>query len=308
MRAIFACCQKTAFFRHINHFLLSVHHHLSHMRKNMNKEIKIYQTYIFDSDLKEFDPAFVPNDWRHNPRSELREIDIFFDFFDKGRYKEADYLGVVSKKFNKKTKISGKRFIEFIQNNPGADVYFINPFPQNAYFSYNVWDQGESCHKGICDATQYLFDQAGIPIHVSELGRNKDDSLLYCNYWVGSHAFWESYIPFLRSLFNTIENEMPPEKRALFFNETEHDGGYAPLFPFIFERLFSTYLLLNPSIKHKGYKHTPEEIRNACINEQEKRIYNTFNQVIDRLDVENKQHNNIRAITNGLLSLLPHIK
>ena len=45
----------------------------------MKNNIKIYQNYIQDDDLKELDPAFIPNDWRHNPAPEHREIGIFFD-------------------------------------------------------------------------------------------------------------------------------------------------------------------------------------------------------------------------------------
>ena len=149
-------------------------------------EITIYQNYITEEDRQMLDPSFVPFDWRHNPTPELYEIAIFFDFFKSGRYKETDYVGVVSKKFFDKTKISGAKFIEFIRNNPGKDVYFINPFPQHAYFSFNVWQIGEIYHKGISSATQHLFNRANIPVKIDQLGRNNHNTLLYCNYWVGN--------------------------------------------------------------------------------------------------------------------------
>jgi len=274
----------------------------------MNKTIQIYQSVITNEDYKELDPDFIVNDWRNNPTPELREIAIFFDIFDSARYRSADYVGVVSKKFNKKTKIKGKEFIEFINTNPGYDVYFINPFPQNIYFSFNVWEHGEICHPGICEATQYLFDQAKVPIKIDQLERHNHDNLLYCNYWVGSAKFWENYIHFLRKLYSCIENEMPAEKKKIFFDNTVHDGGYAPFFPFIFERLFSTYLTLYPETKYLGYEHSDSQIEKACLNDAERKIYQSFGKLIDEMDSKNRNSNVLKKTTKGLSNLLPHIR
>jgi hypothetical protein len=257
--------------------------------------IHIYQSYLHDSDLSELDPAFIPNDWRHNPFPEYREIGIFFDFFNSGKYKSADYVGVLSKKYFSKTKIPGRKFLEFIQQNPGYDVYFINPFPQNKYFSFNVWQHGEMCHKGLAEATQQLMDYAGVNIHLKDLGRNDQNTLLYCNYWVGNAYFWEQYISFLHKLFLCITKEMPPVERQHYFEQTRHYGSTCWLFPFIFERLFSTYLLTHVGIKYLAYKHTPEEIHQACINEYERELYICCGREVDEAD--EKKESTLELIT-----------
>lgn len=246
-------------------------------------KIAIYQNYITESDTNQLDPSFIPNDWMHNPTPELRENAIFFDFFDTKRYQCAEYVGVLSKKFNAKTKLSGEKFIEFIENNPNYDVYFINPFPQNAYFSYNVWQHGEMHHPGIIKATQKLFDFSKININVIDFTRNSRNTLLYSNFWVGSHRFWEMYIPFLKNLYDNISNKMNSKDQAIYFSDTPHDGTHYYLLPFIFERLFSTYIIYN-NVKYLGYSHTKEEILAACINDIEREITIKFGSCVDQLD------------------------
>lgn len=273
----------------------------------MKNTVKIYQNIIHDNDFNELDPSFIPNDWRHNPTPELFEIAIFFDFYEKNIHKQADYVGAVSKKFFRKTKVPGKKFIDYIQNNPGYDVYFINPFPQISYYAYNIWEHGESCHKGICDLTQYLFDSANIPLRIDEFGRNNHKNSLCCNYWVGSATFWEGYISFLRHLFNTIQN-MPVDKKNQFFASTSHDNSYVPMFPFIFERLFSTYLSLNKNIKYLAYPRSGEEIIAACFDDRERHIYKAFGSLIDALDASDTNSKVLKELTGGLLSLLPYVK
>ena len=73
---------------------------------------------------------------------------------------------------SEKTGKTGREFIDFIQANPGYDVYFINPFPQNAYYTYNVWVHGDYCHPGLMALAHRLFYLAGIPFNITGMGRN----------------------------------------------------------------------------------------------------------------------------------------
>lgn len=270
--------------------------------------IKIYQNYLSSNELAELDPGFIPHSLESNPQPHLREIYQFFNFYDSAQYKEADYVGVLSKKFFEKTRIQGSHFIEFIKNNPGYDVYFINPFPQNAYYSYNIWHQGEFFHPGIIDATQSILDLSGTPIKLDTLGRQDKKSLLYCNYWVGNANFWEKYIPFLKTLYNCIE-KLPDSQKEIYYsngryiNLVENEIKKCPLFPFIFERLFSTFLLAQHDIKYLAYTHSTEEIKNACLNDMEWRVYNAFHQVIDTWDSTPSDKKIVFDAFDGLLNL-----
>lgn len=136
--------------------------------------IKIFQNFITDADKSGLDPAFAPYDWRHNPHPELREIAIFFDMFDKGRYREATYTGLFSKRFGEKTGAAGSQLIRFIEKNPGYDVYFMNPYHYFKMYSYNIWDHGELWHPGIIDLTQKLFIKANIDITIDRYERENE--------------------------------------------------------------------------------------------------------------------------------------
>ncbi|WP_447979731.1 hypothetical protein [Candidatus Nitrospira bockiana] len=268
----------------------------------MPATITVYQNYYKAEQREVLDPAFVPHDWRHNPFPEYREVAVFLKLYETGEYKESDYTGIVSAKFGAKTKIRGREFIEFIERNPGHDVYFINPFPQNAYHSFNVWEHGEAYHPGITLLAQELLDQAGYRIRLAELGRNKHDTLLYCNYWVGNTKFWESYIPFILQLHRHVTEEMAGNDKEKYFALTQHITQ-TPILPFIFERLFSTYLQLNRGISGKAYDHTDDEVRMACLHQNEWDIVRYFKRVIDEWDAKGVYGPQERAVFAGLLKL-----
>jgi hypothetical protein len=273
----------------------------------MSADVKIFQNWVKEEDINELDPAFTPNDWRHNPFPEYREIGVFLHFYESGRYREAEYVGVVSKKFYQKTKISGQEFIQFIEANPGFDVYFINPFPQYAYYSFNVWEQGEVLHPGIVGLSQKLIDATGYSISIPGMGRNDHDTVAYCNYWVGNSKFWDTYMGFVTPLVETIGQRLPPEESAGYFAATDYYKSQereAPMFPFIFERMFSTFLLVNETISSRPYPHTRKEVLQACLHEGERRIVEGFSDIIDEWDRKKMYNDEQRTIFSGLVSLL----
>jgi hypothetical protein len=246
-------------------------------------DIKVYQNFHQDGQWKELDPAFLPHDWTKNEFPEYRETGVFLDFYRSKRYLDAGYTGIVSPKFGEKTRISGGKFIEFIERNPGFDVYFINPFPQFAYWEYNVWTQGEHGHPGIIPLTQKLFDEVGYPIRIADLGRNDHNTLLYCNYWVGNAKFWQAYMSFIVPLFDHITAELSETERKKYFALTRHENP-TPMFPFIFERLFSTMMMSGSEIRGCPHRHTRDEVMLACSDEVERDVVTLFGDLIDEWD------------------------
>ena len=218
-------------------------------------EIDIYQICYEKDQLSSIDPAFIPYDNTANEHPELREFWIFLNFYKTGKYGEVDYCGAVSHKFSRKAKITGQEFVEFIRNNPGHDVYFVNPFPQLSYYSFNVWEHGESKHPGLMRLAQNVFDRVGYRINVFQFPRNNADTLLYCNFWVGNAKFWREYMNFALPIFEEI-CKMPKNERKKYFVNAPH-FKYAPYFAFLFERLFSTLLIYNKNkIAALAYPHS----------------------------------------------------
>jgi len=214
--------------------------------------INIHQIYFDPSQLPLLDPDFQPFNHCKNPHPELREYFIFrSEYFAHKISKDPNTVtGYVSWKFKEKTGVNGKKFINFVQKNPGYDVYFVNPFPHQLRFK-NVWLQGEKYHPGILDLAQELFLAVGMDMPLENLIMNETNTA-YCNFWVGTPTFWDQYISFCEKIYQHIFTKLPQEKLDILFQRADPiiDASY---FPFIFERLFSTLLCMNPKIKAIHY-------------------------------------------------------
>ena len=238
----------------------------------MSTTIGIFEPfYELNQSLSE--PAFLPLVRESNLRPEWREFQILIEVYRSGKHLEHDYTGVFSPKFNLKCKISGEQFIEFVHANTGKDVYFINPFPQNAYCSFNVWMQGEYAHPGISSAAQSLLDACGLGVDIKNTPRHGPGVLAYANFWVGSREFWCQYVGgLLNPIAEFLENNPSHSATKCVMQETTHTDT-APYLPFIIERLFSTYLSAYPEYKIGAYQIDGEEILNYCISDYERLLY-----------------------------------
>jgi hypothetical protein len=158
----------------------------------------------------------------------------------------------------------------------------MNPLPQEPYKFFNIWKQGELGHPGIGRLAQALFDAAGYRDDLASLGRNDHRTLLFCNFRVRSPKFRNEFTGFLVPLFDCITKHMPKGKSSNYYNPTFHHGPErAPLFPFIFERMLSTFPLLNPHVAARHYPHTREEMRAACMDTAEWMVADSLGDIID---------------------------
>ncbi len=222
--------------------------------------IKIYQAYYKKDQIDSLDPAFIPLDNTKNRNPLWMEYWLFLNHYKNEDYKLSNHSGILSWKFNDKTYLTGKEFINFIENNPGYDVYFINPYPYQCYMYKNVWIQGERWHPGLLEVTQNTLDKKGYGIDLMSL-INDETNTLYCNYWVGNNAFWERYMEFTLPLFKFINESLSDEeKRRIYTHADEGRAETATYFSFIFERLFSTLLLLDNNIKYLHYEYNYNEL------------------------------------------------
>src|SRR6266850_1163361 len=163
-------------------------------------DVLVFQNVYDDSVIPLLDPRFLPLDGRRNARTETREVGLFLRMFHSGLYRCAPLTGILSPKFNEKTRISGNEFLAFIEKNPGYNVYFANPFPQNCYYTYNVWYHGELAHPGFMALAEILFEGAGYDTKVMSEARDSPATLLYSSYWVGDQHFWNGYLVMITRL------------------------------------------------------------------------------------------------------------
>lgn len=219
------------------------------------KAVGIHQIYYKPSQVKGLDPEAIPYDnstyCKVIPTLENeREYRVFKDNYDAKTHLDYDYTGFVSWKFNNKTK--GKTIGDLKQvilNDDGQyDVYFTSCGPVVS----NVWRQGESRSKHIIDITQHVFNEIGYSINLSTF-INRHDQCSFCNFWAGNHTFWQKYMSFTKPVYNYLtssENNFTQEMYDRYISKADA-GIEANYFPFIMERMFTTLLVNDSTIKSK---------------------------------------------------------
>jgi len=236
--------------------------------------------------------AFKPLLITDNSRSAWREFAILVDMYRRGLHRQHRFTGLFSPKFGLKTGLSGAQFISFVQANADAEVCFVNPFPQLAYISFNVWMQGENAHPGLTARAQALLDACGIAMRIAEQPRHGPDLLCYCNFWVGTEQFWEDYVGgVLVPIAEFLETHPHSTVSRDVLGETVHIPP-SPFLPFIIERLFSSYLSLtrSPGIA-RGYPTDPLQF---CLNDFERRLVTHNRDRIDAADAAGAFSNGVK--------------
>jgi hypothetical protein len=218
-------------------------------------DIKVHQIY-FEARQREFLASeFTP--YLNETKDAFYESGVFRREFAKKAHLSQKYTGFVSWKFEKKSFVTAGEFLQLQSENPGLDLYFVNPFPELIGKFKNVWVQGAESHPGLLMLAQRIFDHAGIKVKLLDIQNTKND-LIYCNYWYSSQRFWQEYMAFCEPFYALFE-----DKNSEFYDEIRasakyHGGG--TLIPFFMERLISTFLYLRPDITRSGYEWTPERI------------------------------------------------
>ncbi len=237
----------------------------------MSAAIRIYQIYFEQDQVQSLDPDFIPYFNPPTSGKNLYEYGVFVREYKTSAFSSEELRGYVSWKFGTKAKISGAQFHNFIQANPGFDVYFINPFPEELTFR-NVWLHGDYFHPGLIRLAQTAFDAVGYKYDLSNIS-NGIRSAAYSNYWVGNRKFWEKYMNFTIPIYDYLISESSDEDKAALWSPAPGYDKSTPMFPFVMERLFSTLLIADPSIKALHYQYSSSELREQGLSGVTKAFY-----------------------------------
>ncbi len=285
--------------------LLSIEEWAEQYSRSPSAEILVFQNVYGDGLIERLDPAFVPVEGRRNLRTEIREFNLFLQMFRSGLYRCAALTGIVSPKFTGKARVSGDEFLGFIRQNPGYDAYFVNPFPYNPYYTFNVWYHGELCHPGLAALAETLFVRAGYDGHLIRDPRDSAKTALYSSYWVAGEAFWEGYVAMLVRLFEALL-AMAPQEREPYLSPAPNYPDAVPILTFILERSFSAYLHINPALSALAYPFSREAIvRHARLSGQhfEANLVSAFGGVIDEIDARREYTEADRELFHALTRL-----
>lgn len=230
----------------------------------MSTNTKIFQIYFKPELLAHCDPDFEPMDNTDNPRPELREWDKWDREHENILAQNLDYWGFVSWKFKEKMGLTGRQVLDWINTNPGYDVYLLNPCIVNEAVFENSWVQGDLYHPNLSRIGEKFLLKYGfadlrkegvIMPFVEELFTDRN-SMIFANYVVGNKKFWTEFMEFSRRIF--VEAEKDPvfndEVFGLGASNYAHDKSL-PMFTFLIERLIPTFIVLK-NFKALGYRHT----------------------------------------------------
>ena len=223
-------------------------------------KIGLHQIYYDPAQVAKLEPGFIPYDNTSNPNREWAEYHVFETEFQKGTYKKFDFTGFVSWKFGQKSTIPGERFLRFIGENPGADVYFLNPFPMEELLFRNVWLQGEFYHPGILDFSQRLLERAGYQIDLRSWDEPRDN-FAFCNYWAGNARFWEQYMEFTGKLAAILRTGLEARDKNFLHSIASKTNNFSYI-AFIMERMFSVLLTQNGNrLTVRNYTYSRNELK-----------------------------------------------
>lgn len=221
---------------------------------------KIFQIYYEPSQLALLEPEFTPYDNTANLRPELREWYVWDKMYQQCCDDGLEYWGFVSQKFNQKTNLIGAQYLEFINANPGFELYFVNPAIINEAVHANSWEQGDIYHPNISVIGNSFLSKLGytdIDVKSLILDRN---TTMFANYFVGSRAFWDKFMEFSRKLFTEAENDATFNEQVFGVGLSNYAGDKTlPNFTFLIERLIPTFIELE-EISAKAYQYTNETL------------------------------------------------
>lgn len=227
--------------------------------RNMSKT-KVFQIYYKEEQLPTLDPAFVPYDNTSNLKPELREWYVWDKEYQRCVDDGLTHWGFVSAKFSSKTNISGQQFLDFIEANPGHDVYFINPCIANEALFLNGWEQGDIHHAGLSSTCNTFLEKIGfegLDVKTLVLDRTRT---MFASYIVGSKQFWSAYLDFTRKIFTEAETDAAFKQQVFGegLSNYVHDRSLSN-FAFLNERLISTFIELK-QFNAVAYQYTPETL------------------------------------------------
>jgi len=220
--------------------------------------MKIYQIYYKQEQIVHLDPAFVPYDNSNNLRPELNEWAVWNEFYDTAEAKELDMWGMLSWKFKQKTNLTGQQFIDFVNDNPGYDVYFVNPAIVNEAVFLNGWEQGDFYHLGLSEIANNFLAKIGYSdLAVKELVLDRNTTM-FASYFVATRDFWDRYITFTRKIFIEAEKDIEFNNQIFGAGLSNYNLNKSlPQFPFLNERLISTFIDIE-AINALSYQYTAD--------------------------------------------------
>lgn len=213
-------------------------------------KLEIFQAYYKQEQVAFLDKEFVPFDNTANTQGQYREYPLFLKIYDYAQEKNLDIWGYTSWRWKDKLPgLTAQNLLDSINLNPGYDVYYWNPCADHAVASLNVWEQGQFWHPSLMEIMKTIMPRLNLDPNLLYQVQHPD-TIYFGLYCAGNNKFWQGFLNFAQQYYNCIDT-LPNNIKLLHSSGAKYPA-YPNLwyFPFIHERLLSTYLV----IKYKDLK------------------------------------------------------
>lgn len=196
----------------------------------------LYQVYFSQEQISQLDVGTIPYDNLENRTPNLREYPMWKNLYWKHQHEKSDVIwGLISTKWRAKTNnLDPMIFKKWVNDNPGYDLYHIDPFNFNSSMFPNTWVQGDRWHPGMIDAVESLYP--GISKTVLA-----PDEFITANYYFGNSIFWHYWTNCLDEAL-AIANRDREVFNWLYSKGGMYNGHWVPNFPFFTERLVTSFV------------------------------------------------------------------
>lgn len=204
----------------------------------MNKILTIkYNNKIINDDIFDIEKVNIPK---------LREFNAFKKYCKEEEYKNYNYSGIVSSKFQKKTGLTIEDALKEIDSE--FDIILYHPYPLELKIQTDFLQLAELEHPGLTIALNKLWKE----IYSEELPKIKlNENILFCvhsNFFVGNQDFWNKFSEDIKKIDELLEsNNIDYLFSQTSYNLTDNKEFILELFPFVFERYLTHYLFKNKS-------------------------------------------------------------
>lgn len=206
----------------------------------------IYQSFHDEEGKLNLDSEFIPYNNMNNLTPHLREYPMQKELFWKHKDSN-DIWGLVSWRWKQKTSLHPIEFKEWIESNPGYNVYHIDPSLDVVLDYKNLWIQGDRWHPGILNFGQKLLSKLKIDLDLNNLIYKSDDYTT-TSFHIGDNKFWTEWYLFLDNILVMCSHDK--EMYNFLYNETSiHNDLPVPNFIFVVERLLTIFLMTRKDIK-----------------------------------------------------------
>ena len=212
-------------------------------KKYSSKKTNIWQLYYSDSQLNLLDPKFIPRkckepDIDKNPIME--NLDIIDIYYNKSKtWTKSDYIGIVSARFEEKTKLTYHQIISEISDD--YQIYSLSPIShhdQPPVYSKIYF------YKDITKMCEFVDSRNILPIKL--YGYNKQQA--HCNYWLVNPQYFKDYVEnWLMPVYNLFYKS--DEGNEFFKCKRLHGKKQICSVAFFLEGLFAAFL------HDKKFKH-----------------------------------------------------